>query len=82
MFVHVLACISTYLHVFLLSVGEKGWYKERECEKKRVGKGGVNWLLRFDFLFLSNFMEAKDLFWFEYEMSVFWEILLSNDDDD
>ena len=27
-------------------------------------------------------MVTKDLFWFEYEMSVLWWILLSDDDDD
>ena len=73
MFVYVLSCIFTYVHLFPLSVGGN------EFEKRRVGEGGGNGLLQSDFL--SNFMVAKGLFHFEYEMSVLWGILLSDDDD-
>ena len=62
MFVYALACI--FLHIYTLSVGGKEWDKRRECEKRRVGKSGGNWLLQSDFLFLSNFMGGKGLFWF------------------
>ena len=54
---------------------------KEESEKRRVGEEGGNGLLKSEFLFLSNFMVAKDLFWFEYEMFVLREILLSDDDD-
>ena len=37
---------------------------------------GENELLHLEFHFLSNFMAAKILFWFEFEMSVFWAIFL------
>ena len=72
MFAYVLACIFIYLHIFLLSVGGKEWDKRRECKKRRLRVRGGNWLLQSEFLFLSNFMVAKSLFWFEYEISVFW----------
>ena len=71
MFAYVLTWILTYLHIFPLLVDEKEWGEGREFEKRKVDEGGENWLLRSDFLFLSNFMVAKGLFWFEYEMFVF-----------
>ena len=46
-----------------------------------MGEGEGNELLQSDVLFLSNFMVAKGLFWFEYEISVLWGIFLSDDDD-
>ena len=49
--------------------------------KKRVDEGGGNGFLQSEFLLHTNFMVANGLFWFEYEMSVLWWILLSNDDD-
>ena len=82
MFVCVLACIFIYLHIFLLSVGGKEWDKGRECKKRRISEGGGNGLLQSEFLLLSNFMVVKGLFWFEYEKSVLWGILLSDNDDD
>ena len=52
------------------SVRSKEWLEEGEMDYCN------------QYFFLSNFMVAKYLFWFEYEMSVLWEILLSDDGDD
>ena len=62
MFVYVLACIFTDLHIFLLSVNGKEWDEGRECEKGRVNEGEGNELLQSEFLFLFNFMVAKGFF--------------------
>ena len=48
------------------SVRSEEWVREEQSE----------------FLFLSNFMVAEGLFWFEYEMSVLWEILMAAADND
>ena len=40
-FAFIMACIFTYIHIFLLSVVGKWWGKERECEKRRGRWGGV-----------------------------------------
>ena len=73
--------IFTYLYIFPLSVNEKGWDKGRKCEKWKVGERGGNGLLQSEFLFISNFMEVKCSFSFEYEGSVMWGTLLSDDND-
>ena len=62
---YVMGCIFTYLHIFLLSVDGKSCYEGRPSEKGRLCDGVGNGLLQFDFLFRSNFMVAKGLFWFE-----------------
>ena len=75
MFAYVLAFIFIYLHIFPLFVDGNRWDVESEREKWRVGEVGGNDLLQSEFLFLSNFMVSKVLFWFEQEMSVLWGIL-------
>ena len=65
MFEYVLACILTYFHLFPLSIGGKGCDDGRKCKKGRMGEGWGNGLLQSEFLFLSNFIVAKGLFWFD-----------------
>ena len=66
-FAYILACILTYVYIFLLSVDRKEWDKGKECEMGRVDEEEVgNGLLQSEwFLFLLilfNFMIAKGLF--------------------
>ena len=83
MFVYVLLCIFTYVHISAVCCSEGVRQKKETMKRREWWRDGGNRLLQSKwFLFLSNFMVAKDLFWFEYEMSVFWGILLSDDDDD
>ena len=53
--------------------------KEESVRREEWVRQG-NGLLQSEFLFFSNFMVAKSLFWFEHEMSVLWGISLSDDD--
>ena len=69
-FAYILANIVTYMHIFPLCVDGKEWDERREWEKSSVGVRGGNGLLQSEFLFLSNFMVGKGLFWLEYEVSV------------
>ena len=62
-YVQLLACTHIYARL-----------RKRVWERKSGLWWGGNGLLQSEFLFLSNFMEAKGLFWFEYEMSVLWGI--------
>ena len=57
---YVVACIFTYVDIFLLSVDGKGWDEGIKCEKRSVDEGGKEeWIvaIRMISLFLfSNFM--------------------------
>ena len=67
-----------YLHKFQQSVDWKCWEKGRERKKGRVREEEEKDCCNQ--IFFSTFMVAVDLFWFEYEMSVLWGILLNDDD--
>ena len=77
--VHMYACLCMYWHAslyiytyFRCLLDGKRRRGTKEESVRRVGEGGRNGLLQSEFLFPSDFLVVKGLFWFEYEMSVFW----------
>ena len=85
--IHIYVCLhmywraSSHINPYFrcLLVGRN--VTKEDCENRWMVEGKGNGLLQTEILFLSNFMVAKGLFWFEYEMFVLWGILLSDDDD-
>ena len=97
MFLYVTLLVRTYIRIFAYVYGNaslhiyiyfrwllmgRGETKKESVRKEEWVREGANRLMQSEFLFLSNFMVAKSLFWFEYEISVLWCILLRDDDDD
>ena len=80
MFMYVMEWIFTYIRIFPLFVDWKRWDEGKDCVNGKVGEG-VDELFQSKCIFLSNFMVAKCLFWFEYELYILWEILFSDNDD-
>ena len=85
-YIYTYVCVCNGVHLFIYThistvCRWEGMRRKKSESVRTEERVRENRSLLSEFLFLSKFIVAETLFFFEYEKSVLWGNLLNNDDD-